>query len=968
MTGSRSARYAAWIVENRLLVLVTVLLCTAAIGAGAVFGAEPAGDADEFAVETESTAALDRIDATYRSENAIVTQLVVRSDDGDVLTRDSLLESLRLQRELSERPTVNETLTDRRFQGIENVVATAAAMEDRSGGGGSGEVDAAGRTPTLDQQIRALERRSPAAVESLLADVLASDAPTGNDSGSTGNDPVSSGNASDSAGNAIGDPYAFLPTSYEPGSTRSESRITFAFHTDATGADGEALAHDAQFEIESAFEERFAGGFVFGAGIVDAASANAVGDSFAIITPVALALVLAILAVAYRDLVDVVLSLVGIVIVLCWFAGIQGWLAIPGGSMLVAIPFLLVGLSIDYSLHVVMRYREARSGSLERTTDERTDDGRESPANGMRIGLTGVVLALVAATISTGVGFLANALSPLPAIEHFAILSAAGIVATFVAFGVFLPALKVTVDDLLERRFGRSRRQPPLGTDGSAGDRALSAVSVLARRAPVAVVVLAVLVAAFGATAATDLDTEFDRTDFLPEDPPEWTASLPDPLEPDTYTVREEVAYLSSNFQDRRSGSQVQFLIRGNVTDPALFDGIESAATAVGGDTGVSGGAGIDGGSSASDSLRSAETIDVRADGSVAMEGPSTFVASVASENETVAAALHERDTEGDGLPDADVAGLYALVFEAAPERASSVLHRTADGSYESARLTLSVRSDASVQAVTADAEAFAAAIERAAAESSETGVPVTRESGDSSAASRDRATGSAASPISVVATGGPVVTAAVQDALLETFVRAFAVTVVVVLVLLTVLYWVRHRSLALGVLTLVPVVAALASLLGAMALLSVPFNTETVVMTSLAIGLGVDYSIHVGERFVWEVAARRDAAVRGSEERARRRNETDRRPGVDRSAGQSSDDVVEESVRATVQGTGGALLGSAATTAAGFGVLALALSPPLQRFGLVTGLSIVLAFVASLTVLPSLLVLRERVLDRWYR
>lgn len=65
------------------------------------------------------------------------------------------------------------------------------------------------------------------------------------------------------------------------------------------------------------------------------------------------------------------------------------------------------------------------------------------------------------------------------------------------------------------------------------------------------------------------------------------------------------------------------------------------------------------------------------------------------------------------------------------------------------------------------------------------------------------------------------------------------------------------------------------------------------------------------------------------------------------------------------ITGTGGALLGSALTTTAGFGVLAFALAPPLQRFGFVTGLSIVFAFIACFTVLPYLLVVPERVLAR---
>lgn len=39
-----------------------------------------------------------------------------------------------------------------------------------------------------------------------------------------------------------------------------------------------------------------------------------------------------------------------------------------------------------------------------------------------------------------------------------------------------------------------------------------------------------------------------------------------------------------------------------------------------------------------------------------------------------------------------------------------------------------------------------------------------------------------------------------------------------------------------------------------------------------------------------------------------------------------------------TVTWTGGALLGSAATTVGGFGVLAFAILPPLQQFGFIPG------------------------------
>jgi predicted RND superfamily exporter protein len=112
------------------------------------------------------------------------------------------------------------------------------------------------------------------------------------------------------------------------------------------------------------------------------------------------------------------------------------------------------------------------------------------------------------------------------------------------------------------------------------------------------------------------------------------------------------------------------------------------------------------------------------------------------------------------------------------------------------------------------------------------------------------------------------------------------------------------------------------------MYLLGIPFNAVTGLITSLTIGLGVAYSIHISERYNQEL------------ERA---------------------ETVQEAMRTAVTGTGGALLGSAATTVGGFGVLAFAILPPLQQFGVITGMTIIYAFLAAVLVLPSLLVVWTR-------
>ena len=854
MSGKLSRRYANWITAHSTVVIVAVLAITALVAAGAAVGESSEAGVGEFDVDSPETDAQEFVRQNYGSDEGVVAQLVVRDENGNALSRESLLDGLRLQRAVKNDETLDATLTEPGFIGIENVVATAAVYADARAEGGPPPTGA----PSLDEQIQALENRDETEVQRIVNTVL------------------------DPDGDAPGeqDPYAFLPRDYVPGETRADARLTLITQVDASGDDEEPqAAYDAQVAIEGMVEERFDNAFVFGQGIRDDASSRATGDSFAIITPFALVLILFVLGITYRDPLDILLAFFGIGIVMAWLVGIMGWLAIPMNVILIAVPFLLIGLSIDYALHVVMRYREARSGTLEEG-DGATAGTDDTPDRSIRAAMAlvfgSVVLALAAATVSTGIGFLSNVVSPLPAIQDFAILSAGGIFATFVAFAVFLPALKIDVDSFVENRLGRSRRKPAFGVESGSANAALAQLGSLTTRAPVVIVVVALLLATGGAYGATTIDTEFNQADFLPQDAPDWAGFLPGPLAPDTYTIADDFDYLSNNFQLRGEGGQSQVLIRGDVSSGAVLQALDEGDSDVG----------------------AGSSIQLRPDGRAAIDGPHTAIRAVASENETFAALVDRYDTDGDGLPDENVDDVYRALFAADEDRAATVLSRSDGGEITSARLLLSVRSSESAQTIAADTRAFASGIE------------------------------SDTSGVSAVATGGTVTTAVIQDALLETLVEAFAVTLVVILAFLIGLFRVRYRSWSLGPIVLAPVVVSLAWLLGAMSVLGISFNSETAVITSLAIGLGVDYSIHAGERFM--------------DEREKR-------------------DSLDEAIRRMITGTGGTLLASAATTAAAFGVLAFALSPPLQRFGIVTGLAILFAFFAVVTMLPGLLVVRER-------
>jgi predicted RND superfamily exporter protein len=832
-------RYAGLVTNYSKVVVALVLVATLVVGAGAA-NVDAGLSLAEFGSDSEEARKLDYVTANFSTEgeNTTAVQVVVRGDD--VLSKSSLLDSLGLQAAIRENGTVGPTLRETRpTVGLANLVALAAVQrdgDDPPGDGGAGGAEGPPAAVGIDAQIQRLESMSASEVRAAVDRLLDPEA-------ATGGGP---------------DPYTFLPTA---GGDGVDARMLFVFQSAPEGELPEAVV-DGQIAVSELVESELPGdeSFAFGQGIVERRSTQATGDSFAIIGPFALLLVVGVLLIAYRDLLDVVQGLLGVVLVLVWMAGFMGWAGIGVTQILIAVPFLLIGLSIDYALHVVMRYREANA----------EDDGR-TPREAMRVGLGGVTVALGATTFTTAVGFFSNGVSPIRSIQEFGVVSGVGIISAFVVFAALLPALKLELERLLER-VGFGRRKRAFGTAGAV-KRLLGGGAAAARRAPVVVVVVGLVVSAGGGVAATDIETSLDQVDFLPRESPEWMDSLPAGLRPGDYRLREQATYLNDNFVQSSDRARAEILIEGPVTDPTTLERVAAAR----------------------DRIASGEvdTAVVLASGDPQVEDPLSLVESVAAADPDAARVVADADTDGDGVPDRNVEAVYDAVYAAAPDEAASVIHREG-GEYRALRIGVAVEGGADTGRVTEQMRSVAATV---------------REGTD----------------LEVTATGRPVVTEIVQQGLLRTLVETFLITLGVILAFLTVIFYRRYGTLTLGAVTLVPVVFALSWILGVMYLLGIPFNTETAIIASIAIGLGVDYAIHVSERFVEEV--RRTATVQGA-------------------------------LDATVSGTGGALLASATTTASGFGVLTLALVPSLRRFGIVTGTTIVFAFVAAVVVLPSLLTL----------
>jgi hydrophobe/amphiphile efflux-3 (HAE3) family protein len=909
---------------HRRVVIVVLLLVTAVFGAGATM-VEQSTSIGDFQTDSTEAEKLDYVQANFSAaENTTAAQVIVR--DENVLDRETLLDTLEIQQAFRETETVDETLVaNDTFLSIGNLVAVSSIHRERQAtlAARQAELNAtsqqlgnaleelnmdadrsiedafeavrAGTSIELsDEQYRTFEEaaktmRSTTHTETVMTayeqgtkGVLAAEYAELNASWKAldaGLEPSLSAQHDQLASMSDGDVTAtveqlldtddgqllsFMPDGYEPGETRANA--TVALVTQDTGGEpvtpGAAPQEiiDAQYEMQTIAEDHDgADAVVFGSGIVANEFDTSMSDSMAIVGPIALLFVLVVLLIAYRDLLDVALGLFGIVAVLIWTFGFMGWTGIKFGQIFIAVPVLLIGLSIDYAIHVIMRGREAG-------TD--TNAGTE---RAMAVGLAGVGFALVLVTVTTAAGFLSNLVSPIPPIQKFGIVNAVGIVATLFVFGLLVPALKVEIDTALEAR-GIDRQRGAFGTSGRL-EPVLRTGERIARVAPVAMLLFVLLLSAGGVYGATQVDTSFSTDQFIAEDPPGWTENLPDSLQPAEYTAASTIDYLDETFV--RQQLQTHILVEGDPTDP------ETLAAAATGETGAA----------------NADSTRELVNGEAAVRGPVSTMERVAATNESFNQTLAAADTTGDGVPDTNLEQVYDELFAANAEQATAVVHRTDDGEYRALRIVSFAAGDATRGETTDEMQTVADQVE-----------------GDE---------------ITATATGQQTVLfSLVSEELFDTVVQSLVLTLGAVILFLTAASHVTGRSATLGVVTTLPVVVALSWVLGTMYLLDIPFNSTTGMITSLSIGLGVAYSIHVSQRY---------------------------RQQLDRTGS------VGDALRTTVTGTGGALLGSATTTAGGFGVLVFAFVPALQQFGFITALSIVYAFLASVLVLPSLLVLWTR-------
>lgn len=617
-------------------------------------------------------------------------------------------------------------------------------------------------------------------------------------------------------------------------------------------------------------------------------------DSMAIILPIAFILVAVILAITYRDIFDIFISLAALGMAIIWMYGFGSLFGMNFNPMTTAVPVLLVGLGIDYGIHVTTRYREEinRTGRI---------DGSISAT------IVSVGAALGLATITTVVSFLSNLFSPMEVFRTFGLLAVAGIIASFVTMTVFVPGAKQLKDRFFEKKGWKlwmvQRKQDKEEPEqkksiGRGLERgivgATSSGAVIAKKLPVVVIIGALLVTGLGVYGWSQVETQFDFRDFLPED----------------MQITKDIDFMLTEFELTEDDAVIYF--KGDMTQPEVFRAINDVNLRLADTDHVA----MEGNNAKTESVVTM-FYDLAhytgGEGVVDYTFDPVFAGTYASHFNSTTKMPNSDTTAG------DIQDMLDYIFETSPSLGATFIWKDEDtGKYAASIINVGVSIDMF------DEEG----LDKLLADMTEDMGPLE----DSQYVSYS------------IVTGGPIVTNEVLQAINETQIRSIIITMIASGIVMIIVFIIETRSLKLdlgrwivfggsmGLLTMVPVLLCMVWIMGSMYLMNISLDVMSISITALTIGLGITYGIHYTHRFLEDLQKEKDIHI---------------------------------ALKRSSEHTGMALLGAAATTIAGFGMLYFSLLPPLKNFGALVALTIFYSFFATVMILPSLLVIWGKLLGK---
>ena len=218
-------------------------------------------------------------------------------------------------------------------------------------------------------------------------------------------------------------------------------------------------------------------------------------DNLATLILLALLVVIILLSIAFRSLRGVVFPLIGLSSALIWTYGSLNLIGAQFSALEVAVAPLVLGLGIDYAIHLQRAYVSIREEYPE-------------PAEAWARACTRLSVPLLLAVITTVAAFLANMISPLPPLATFGLALAIGVICAFLSATLVVGSLHIIFDAPLRDSSKNSITLP----------RSTDLLVKIQQKQQVPVILVAIIISGLSIAGASTLETDFDLADFIDSD------------------------------------------------------------------------------------------------------------------------------------------------------------------------------------------------------------------------------------------------------------------------------------------------------------------------------------------------------------------------------------------------------------------------------------------------------------------
>ena len=224
-------------------------------------------------------------------------------------------------------------------------------------------------------------------------------------------------------------------------------------------------------------------------------------------------IVVGLLWINLRRISDVAIVSTSLVVSLFWMYGLIGWAMIFGqktgfefifrSQFSNLLPILILALEIDDSLHSLHRYKEERRSG--KTIEESS-----------HVSISKVGLAVMLTSVTTIVAFSANLTSSIAALRSFGIEAGIGVMCAFFLTGLWVPLARLDIDKWLQRRDRLEDEDPD--KIHMIPKSWLSSITTKSFKMYPLVIISVLLVTIYAVPLMTSLEGDFQVEDFVEEE------------------------------------------------------------------------------------------------------------------------------------------------------------------------------------------------------------------------------------------------------------------------------------------------------------------------------------------------------------------------------------------------------------------------------------------------------------------